>query len=540
MLVLAAALAALAATLIASAWVCDDAYISFRTVDNFVSGYGLTWNAAERVQGFTHPLWMLVVSGFYAVTRDAYYTVIALQLVVTLAAAWLLARRVAGGPLRALLAIAALALSKAFVDFSTSGLENPLTHLLLVGFCAALVTPARDPYRRLGLLTLLASLALLCRLDNLLLIGPALIFEAGRLARTDGLGCAARRGFPWLALGIAPFAAWELFSLLYYGFPLPNTAYAKLATGIPTADYAAQGLRYLANSLGLDPLTLLVTALGVAVGLLRGDGAGRALALGVVLHLAYVVRAGGDFMSGRFLTGPFLIAVAIAARVWVRDERPYLLAGAALLLLAAAAGSFPTLAWWNRARHPRAKDPYGIADHRRELYAATGLLRADPGSRMPRHEWVERGLRIKVTKDGQVLRLGGTGFTGFFAGPGVHIVDMWALTDPLLARLPFEEQRKGHGWRIGHFHRRVPAGYIETLSGGRNVIEDPDLADYYDKLALITRGDLCAPGRLRAIFEINTGGYDHLVERYWARSLRQVRQDARARARPGPAPRRSP
>lgn len=32
-----------------NAWVGDDAYISFRTVDNFVNGYGLTWNVAERV-----------------------------------------------------------------------------------------------------------------------------------------------------------------------------------------------------------------------------------------------------------------------------------------------------------------------------------------------------------------------------------------------------------------------------------------------------------------------------------------------------------
>jgi arabinofuranosyltransferase len=310
---------------------------------------------------------------------------------------------------------------------------------------------------------------------------------------------------------------WELFSLFYYGFPLPNTAYAKLSTGIPVADYTAQGLRYLANSLYLDPLTLLIVVLAVPCAISSGNGRSRALAIGVALHLIYVVRVGGDFMSGRFLTAPLLIALVIGSRIAQREEWRYRIAAAALIVIAAGAGVFPTLGWWYQTHRPGAKDTHGISDHRRELYLATGLLLADLGTRMPKHEWVERGVEFRRTHAGKAPRLGGTGFTGFFAGPGVHIVDMWALTDPLLARLPFEEAHEGRGWRIGHFHRPMPPGYRETLLEGRNLIEDPDLAAYYDKLVLITRGDLCAPGRLRAIWEINTGGYDRLLERYWER-----------------------
>ncbi len=40
----------------------DDAYITLRTVDNFINGYGLTWNISERVQAYTHPLWMFLLS----------------------------------------------------------------------------------------------------------------------------------------------------------------------------------------------------------------------------------------------------------------------------------------------------------------------------------------------------------------------------------------------------------------------------------------------------------------------------------------------
>ncbi len=49
-------LAAIALLALKCAWVSDDAYITFRTVDNFVHGHGLRWNTGERVQAYTNPL----------------------------------------------------------------------------------------------------------------------------------------------------------------------------------------------------------------------------------------------------------------------------------------------------------------------------------------------------------------------------------------------------------------------------------------------------------------------------------------------------
>jgi arabinofuranosyltransferase len=507
------ALVGLLAVLVYNAWLCDDAYITFRTVDNLVSGHGLLWNAAERVQGFTHPLWMFLVAACYALFGDVYYTVIVLQLLIAVVCAALLVSLVARDRLRAVIALVALGLSKAFVDFSTSGLENGLSHLILIGFVVVLFR-ARGSFRSSAVLALLFSLALLSRMDNVLLLLPALGLALYRNVRASGLRASIRGGMPWLLLGFAPFCVWEIFSLVYYGFAMPNTAYAKLATGIPQAEYAAQGLWYLVNSLGLDPLTLLVIGCGAGAALIAGNAESRALALGIVLHLIYVVRIGGDFMSGRFLSLPLLAAVILIARIDVRKGWLLNLSFGALVLIAAAAGSFPTLGLRYHERHGAPQDSHGIADHRLQLLHAAGLVNATIGEQMPRHDWAKRGLRLRARRDKRVFRLGGTGFTGFFAGPGVHIVDMWALTDPLLARLPFEELKKGRGWRIGHFHRRVPEGYMETLSSGRNVIADPDLAEYYDKLRLITRGDLFSAERFAAIWEINTGGYDHLIERY--------------------------
>lgn len=42
----------------------DDAYISFRYIQNFVDGHGLVFNIGERVEGYTNLLWVLLLSVF--------------------------------------------------------------------------------------------------------------------------------------------------------------------------------------------------------------------------------------------------------------------------------------------------------------------------------------------------------------------------------------------------------------------------------------------------------------------------------------------
>jgi arabinofuranosyltransferase len=103
-----------ALVVVKTAWMSDDAYITLRTVDNVVNGYGLTWNPGERVQTYTHPLWMLLITGFYFVTREAYYTVLALSIFLSILAVLLLASRLAISKAAAVFAVVALTLSKAF------------------------------------------------------------------------------------------------------------------------------------------------------------------------------------------------------------------------------------------------------------------------------------------------------------------------------------------------------------------------------------------------------------------------------------------
>src|SRR5579871_1512612 len=226
-LVVALGAAALVYTFYVNAWVVDDAYITFRTVDNFVAGRGLTWNPGERVQVFTHPLWMLALSAAYAVTRELFYTSIALSFVCCAAAVSIVSWRLRDE--RALVFIAAVLAGKAIIDFSSSGLESPLSYLIAAAFWTTLLREERAAdgvsRRTSAALYAAASLAFVNRLDTILLYAPALAAIAWQSAKTD------RRRLAYLALASLAAVAWLAFATFYFGFPFPNTYYAKVATG---------------------------------------------------------------------------------------------------------------------------------------------------------------------------------------------------------------------------------------------------------------------------------------------------------------------
>ena len=482
-------LAALAWTFLASAWLSDDAWITLRSIDQFLAGNGLRFNAAERVQAFTHPLWALLLAGAIGTTGEFYFTTLVFSGLCTAGAVALLVVGIARGPAPATLGLAVLLGSKAFVDYSSSGLENPLLHLLLAGFLVLWL--ARDGQRLLPM-TLLASAVATTRPDAVLLVAPALAAAAVR---------SGRMALRPLALGLLPLAAWSIFSLVYYGFPFPNTAYAKLGSGAPLDRLALQGFAYLADSAIRDPVSLLAVLGSCAVSLaFRVRGAG-AVTAGILLSLAYVVWIGGDFMAGRFLAAPLFCAAALLTRIPTR--KPNTLAWFAVAVVSISfLGDRPTLASGRGygVGWPDETETHGIVDERAGYYPFTGLWRVLAGDTHPsRHPWARQG-----TTDGAqptpVKVVGPAGLYGFYLGRNKHLVDEFGLVDPLLARLPMEPDAT---WRIGHFPRRIPEGYYETLVSGRNRIRDPELAALWADLALITRGPLFSQARWAAIARRN-------------------------------------
>jgi arabinofuranosyltransferase len=504
----------LLAALIKAAWVCDDAFITMRTVDNLLHGRGLTWNPGERVQVFTHPLWLGVLTLCDLLSPDGYWTALLSGLAVSVAMLALLLWAVPGRRSAIAAAGLALVLSRAQVDFATSGLENPLACLLVVlllrcdlrdradgrpvpgpGMAAvrrrdAWLPPDGDAARLLAL-GLLTSLLALTRLDLVLVPLPVLA------ARVVGGGW---RHWRQLLLAAAPLVLWEIFAVVYFGFPLPNTAYAKLGTGISAFDLMRRGTWYFAATFRRDPLTLAVIAGGLAWALVRGDRTRRLWAVGVLLYLVYVVRIGGDFMMGRFFVVPLVAVIALTAPLLPAGRRGWLVPAALALGLLAPRNPvtcpvMPREEYWFR----------GIADERGYYYSGTGLVpRLRPG--FVEHEYIRAGreARALMQAKGQAFNtVECIGFFGYYAGPRLYLIDVMALADPFLARLPVSKPTDPRSWRIGHFTRDLPPGYRETIAGDRNVIRDPQLARLYDELRLITSGPLWSADRWRAIWRLN-------------------------------------
>jgi arabinofuranosyltransferase len=482
------------------AWLSDDAYITFRTVDNLVNGYKFTWNTIERVQAYTHPFWMLVLSAANFLSGEMFFTSIYLSVVISVVGVSILSLRIANTSPTAIMSVVVLSLSSAFVDYSTSGLENPLTHFLMVLF-ALIYFNGRSDLKTFFWLSLIVSLAGFNRLDTILFYIPALLLRLWQI-----------RGWRAVlvgAIGQTPLILWELCSLIYYGFLFPNTYYAKLNTGIPAGELAIQGLNYFVNSFLHDPLTLLIIFAALIVSMISRKPTILPLAIGIVLYLSYVVKIGGGFMSGRFFTAPLLMAVIILVRIAKVQHRykTIIALGVAAVIIGLTAPEAP----FRLSGQPGTPivDAHGISDERLWYFNDLGLINAIKTSDPPVSLGRERGeqARNDANNDLYVIAINNTGIYGYYAGPSVYIVDNYALSDPLLARLPAE---RVVNWRSGHFKRALPDGYIARIYG-LGELGDPQLALFYDRLELIVGGKLFDPERWSAILDFNLGRMDSLI-----------------------------
>lgn len=496
-----------------TAWVSDDAYITFRSIENFIHGYGLVHNIGERVQTFTHPLWFFVLSGanflvqqLTTVWAQMYYVSVGISMILSIATILVLVFYVARSSRGAILSLIVLISSKAFVDYSTSGLENSLTHFLFIAYLSVYLWDAESDDKKMILLASIAGLGTLNRLDSLLLFAPPLIhffWQTENKVKT----------FVLVVVGFLPVIVWEIFSVFYYGSLVPNTAYAKLNTGIKTLTLLQQGLYYYANSLTLDAVTLSVVAGVIVYVVIKGSSRHILVGTSIVFYLLYILYIGGDFMSGRFFSTPLLAAAALLSLPSYKNKKRYyaLIMIIAVLSLLTPTSPLRSPAGYGGPDFRKYIDEQGVADERAVYFHHLGLFNPHrtvdlPGSRFAGHNWISEG-----EKTVEVVLVKTLGIVGYQAGPNKHVIDHNALADPLMARLPLVDENQ---WRVGHYRHAIPQGYLETLFSGQNMIKDDGVADYYDKLSFIVRGNLYNWRRLVEIIKFNFGAYDDLIESY--------------------------
>jgi arabinofuranosyltransferase len=171
----------------------------------------------------------LLLSGIYFFTREIYFTSIFFCITASSLAVYIFLFKICKNPLIGIFSVLFLLASKSFISFSTSGLENCLTFLLLAAFFYFYFKKETYDKKSILILSLFSSLLLLNRMDSILLVIPALAY-AFFLKRDKNQSIFVY--FLFAFIGFLPFLFWETFSFIYYGDLVPNTAHAKIASGV--------------------------------------------------------------------------------------------------------------------------------------------------------------------------------------------------------------------------------------------------------------------------------------------------------------------
>jgi hypothetical protein len=278
------------------AWLLDDAYIYFKYVDNWLFlGRGLVYNPGEYAEGFTSPLWLLLLAALRR-TGLGFWTIVRGTGILAVAAFWwggvLVHRRLAPvSAFRLNLPLVLLSFNYALLSYFTSGTESPLVAVAAAAYALCLLGS------RSRLAQVAVGLSPLVRPE----LALAWLLAAAWLSFR-------RRRPAWLILasGLGANGGWLLFRALYYADLFPTTFYLKVHAS------PIQGLIYLYDA--LTPYGLHAwAAAGVILILIarrrrweKPDATEARLAmLGVAAVMTlHVVAIGGDARHFRYLAFP--------------------------------------------------------------------------------------------------------------------------------------------------------------------------------------------------------------------------------------------
>ena len=317
----------------------DDSYITLRYARNLVEGRGLVFNPGERVEGYTHPLWVLLAAVSLALRLPPAFAMQVMGVVAWLGVLLSVIRAADDAGLRSparWVGPMAIVLGASGGFWSLSGLETTC-HAWAITEGVRLSLGDVRARRPLGLGSIAAfAAATLLRPEAVLWFGGALILVAWTARSGESqrpLVAGVMRAGAVFVLLLAP---WLAFRRAYYGEWLPNTFYAK--TGGDLRFVLGRGASYVGWSLLQGPYAGLAFATLVRPAQLRRPEVWLPISL-TLAHLASVIALGGDYMwFGRFVLpviGPLAMVTSVALDAWYREARrrvlPAFVAGIACL-----------------------------------------------------------------------------------------------------------------------------------------------------------------------------------------------------------------
>ncbi|MEO1472149.1 MAG: hypothetical protein AAFV86_24210, partial [Pseudomonadota bacterium] len=307
----------------------DDAAITLNYADNLARGNGFVYYAGgERVEGFTSFLWTVIVAGavlvfgaevnLAVVAISSVLGVVGLYCALRLAAIAADAMGASRGVTLGAVAVVLLATPSFFFWQSFTMMETPLWTALFLALVLRMAEPGAVARRIDPVLVLAAFCLPLTRPEGI-------AFTLGLLALAVVLSPGRWRGAAAAGLGaLVAFGGLTAFRLSYFGFPFPNTYYAKVSAD--KVQSIKEGIKYVQSfvvGLPFAEILLLASAVLAAWAVLRRLAGLRGadpllfIAAGAFgVFASYAVLGGDHFLFWRLIQ-PVLPLLAIAPALLV-------------------------------------------------------------------------------------------------------------------------------------------------------------------------------------------------------------------------------
>ncbi len=401
----------------------DDSYIIFRYVENFAAGLGLAYSPGDRVEGFSCPLWIVLLGSLTGLTgldpvKVSRWTGFAFWIATLLTVYGIALRSLLKRPdvsatsapmVAALVALPALA-SISFLNWAVSGMETPLYALLLVIHTAYLAER-----RPVGAAVALCAL-MLTRPEAAIfgMLGFSLFVPRASIERI----VKDNRALIIYGLITAGFlGTLTLFRLWYFHDYVPNTV--RLKTPGSLTDTFNNGRNYLKGFADVNMgMAALYFAPLLAFPLWFRNRLANIAFLTVAMQLVFICFVGGDWMAYWRFVAPFVPLAALFAFEAALSSRNRLADGRGrrpLLRLAGAALVLAGLAWT-------------VADGRKAFAAVTPENYKLTGIHYELGMWLK-----KNSPPNGLLAIGDAGEIPFHSK--LPILDLHGLMDSHLSRL---------------------------------------------------------------------------------------------------------
>lgn len=302
-------------------YIVDDAYISFRYLDNFIAGEGLVYNPGDRVEGYSNFLWIMALAPFRWLGLKAETAAMLLSMVSYLILCWSVSKSallVTGDLMidkKQFLILPTLLLTSSahLAGWSVSGMETVFYTMLLS------VATSFILLQKPALGAFIFSLAALTRPEGIALGALSLfIYYCYQMLNRESLPKIIYQSILPLMLFVTPISFHLLFRYEYYGELLPNTYFVKLSGN--ELNLIPAGLKYLTGYLTSGGLFLLIPGLLSLLLILFSKEKLKAgilfwgssiLLVQIIFYLVYVVMVGGDYFPFHRFLVPAIPALCI-------------------------------------------------------------------------------------------------------------------------------------------------------------------------------------------------------------------------------------